>query len=124
MSHPVITIEDRPSGREVRAEQWLRGRRAIFAGALAAAEVLAYLIVRPNRWLAMLAVIGALVLCYALAKRVPAGIGRDVLWIVAFAQLGLIALPILVGVMQLMLAVVVVIALIALFVSVAIRFRK
>ena len=72
----------------------------------------------------MLAVIGVLALCYSLAKRVPAGIGRDVLWIVALAQLGLIALPILVGVVQLMVAVVVAIALIVLFVAVAIRFRK
>lgn len=124
MSHPVITIEDRPTTRDGRAQQWLRGRRAMFAGAMAAAEVVAYLIVRPNRWLAMLVVIGVLALCYSLAKRVPAGIGRDVLWIVAFAQLGLIALPILVGVVQLMVAVLVALALIVLFVSVAIRFRR
>ena len=96
----------------------------MFAGALAAAEVIAYVIVRPNRWLAMLAVIGVLALCYSLAKRVPAGIGRDLLWIVAIAQLGLIALPVLVGVVQLMVAALVAMALIALFVAVAVRFRR
>ncbi len=124
MSHPVITIEERPISREGRAQQWLRGRRVMFAGILAAAEVLGYVVARPNRWLAMLAVVALLAGCYSLAKRVPAGLGRDLLWIVAFAQIGLIAVPILVGVVQVMVAALVAIALIVLIVAVALRFRR
>ncbi len=125
MTHPVITIEDPTTGPTRRPPaSWLDGRRLLVALGLAVAEVIAYLIVDPNRWLAILFVGALLTLCIAISNRIPAGTPRDLLIVVGLAQALVIAVPILVGVVSLVIATVTVILLIALFVLIGLRLRR
>jgi len=124
VNHPVITIEDPSRGPAPSSAGWLQGRRLMLAGILAVAEVVAYLIVQPNRWLAILLVGAVLAGCIAVSGRIPAGTGRDLLLVVGLAQAVVIALPILVGVVTLLVAVLTVLLLIAVFVLIGLRFRR
>lgn len=126
MSHPVITIEDPTQGPQQRppSTSWLHGRRLAIAGGLAVAEVIAYLIRDPNRWFAILLVGAVLAACIALSSKVESGTGRDLILIVGLAQALVIALPILVGVFTLVFATLTVLALIAVFVVLGLRFRR
>lgn len=125
MTHPVITIEDPANGTpRPRPSGWLDGRRFLVALGLALAEVIAYLVVDPNRWLAILLVGVLLTLSIAVSNRIPAGTPRDLLIVVGLAQALVIAVPILVGVVSLVIATVTVILLIALFVLIGLRLRR
>ena len=88
------------------------------------AEVIAYLVLDPSRWIAIIAVGALLAGCIALSGRLKPGLGRDVVLIAGLAQAMLIALPILLGFVQLVLATVVVFLLIAVFVTIGLRFRR
>jgi len=124
VSHPVITIED-PSRSPARPPAgWLHGRRLMLAGILAVAEVIAYSVVEPSRWFAVILVGAVLALCIAVSGRIPAGTGRDLLLVVGLAQAMVIALPILVGVVTLVVATLTVLLLIAVFVVIGLRFRQ
>jgi hypothetical protein len=125
VTHPVITIEDPASGPvQRRPASWLDGRRLLVALGLAVAEIVAYLIVDPNRWLAILLVGALLTACIAISNRIPAGTPRDLLIVVGVAQALVIAVPILVGVVSLVIATVTVILIIALFVFIGLRLRR
>ena len=126
VSHPIITIEDPSQGPQTRppAASWLQGRRLAIAGGLAAAEVIVYLLQRPNRWFAILLVGAILAGCIALSGKVKSGTARDLILIVGLAQALVIALPILVGVFTLVIATLTVLALIAVFVVIGLRFRR
>ena len=124
MNLPVITIEEIPTTPEGRIRRWLRGRRLAVAAGLAFAEFLAYLIFQPSRILAILLVGAVLAACIALGGRVTNPLLRDVVFIVGFAQAMIIALPVLAGVLSLLVAGLVVIALIAFFVVIGLRLRR
>jgi hypothetical protein len=124
VNHPVITIEDPTRAPAPSSAGWLQGRRLMLAGILAVAEVVAYLIMGPNRWLAILLVGAVLAVCIAVSGRIPAGTGRDLLLVVGLAQAVVIALPILVGVVTLLVATLTVLLLIAVFVLIGLRFRR
>lgn len=125
MSLPVIVIEEIPSTPEGRAKRWLRGRRLALAAGLALAEIIAYLVFQPHRIVSILCVGAVLALCIALAGRVKRdGVLRDVLMIVGLAQGMVIALPVLAGIMSLVLAGLLVLAIIALFIMIGLRFRQ
>lgn len=125
MNLPIITIEEIPTTPEGRAKSWLRGRRLALAAGLALAEILAYLIFQPSRILSILCVGAVLALCIALGGRVKReGIMRDLLMIVGLAQGMIIALPVLAGVVSLVLAGLIVMALIAFFIMIGLRFRQ
>ena len=124
MEHPVITIEDPcrlPGGGE---PGWLHGRRLTIAAALAVAEVIAYLIIDPARWFGILLVGAALAVCIAVSGRMKSGIGRDLVLVAALAQVMVIALPVLVGFVTLVVAALLVLAVIAAFVVIGLRFRR
>jgi hypothetical protein len=124
VEHPVITLEDplRPPGRP--RQSWIHSRRFAIAGSVAVAEVIAYLVTDPSRWVAIV-VVGALLAGFiALSGRLKPGLARDVVLIAALAQAMLIALPILLGFVQIVFATVLVFALIALFVTIGLRFRR
>ena len=94
------------------------------AGGLAVAEVIAYLVLDPSRWIAIIVVGALLAGCIALSGRLKPGYARDLVLIAGLAQAMLIALPILLGFVQLVLATVVVLLLIAVFVTIGLRFRR
>jgi phosphatidylserine synthase len=124
--HPVITI-DEPSSSGRRPQPgggWLHGRRILLAGVLALAEIVAYLIVEPNRWFAVALVGVVLAAAIAVSGRIPAGQPRDIVLVVGLAQAMVIALPILVGVVTLVIATITVLLLIAVFVLIGLRFRR
>lgn len=88
------------------------------------AEVIAYLIMDPSRWVAII-LVGALLAGFiALSGRLKPGLWRDLALVAALAQAMLIALPILLGFVQLVLATIVVFALIAVFITIGLRFRR
>jgi len=124
MTLPVITIEEIPNTPEGRARRWLRGRKLMIAGGLAVAEVVLYLAYGPGRLLGLLLVVAALALFIALAGRVRPGLARDLLQIGALAQGMVVALPILAGVVSMVVAGILMLALIALFVVIGLRFRR
>lgn len=124
MAHPVITINEQPATPQGRAQQWLRGKRFMLAGALAAFEVIVYLIAQPGSFVGLLVVGAILAGCLALTGRTKPGLGHDLLLIAALAQMMVIALPILTGIVKLVVAALLVFALIALFVVIGLRFRK
>ena len=124
MEHPVITLDgsSSPTGRPQRS--WIHTRRFTVAGVLAIAEVITYLVMDPSRWVAII-LVGALLAGFiALSGRLKPGLARDLVLIAALAQAMLIALPILLGFVQLVFATVVVFALIALFIAIGLRFRR
>jgi len=121
MSDP-LTIEARPSSARERMRQKLKGRRIMLSGVLALLEVLAFIIWRPSApLLATLAVV-VLVLSVMAATRVPRGLLRDILWIVAIAQVIVVAIPLVVGAGVLIGLITAVILIVAL-VGVAARWR-
>ncbi len=124
VEHPVITLDgpSQPPGRPQRS--WIHSRRFVVAGGLAVAEVIAYLVLDPSRWLGIVVVGALLAGCIALSGRLKPGFGRDVVLIAALAQAMLIALPIMLGFVQLVLATFVVFLLIAVFVTIGLRFRR
>ena len=121
MSDPLV-IEARPETAGGRLSQWLRGRRLMLSGILALAEVVAFLIWRPSAVLMGALAVALLVVSVALATRLPAGVLRDVLWIVAIAQSIVVVIPLVVG-LSLVAALVVAIGLIVALVVVAARWR-
>lgn len=123
VEHPVITLDDptQPPARSQRS--WIHTRRFAIAGALAVVEVIAYLVMEPSRWFAIVVVGAALAGLIALSGRIKPGLTRDVVLIGALAQAMVIALPILVGFVQIVLATIVVFALIAIFIAIGLRFR-
>lgn len=124
MNHPVITIEDPSRPQPGRTPSWLQRRWLLLAGGLALAELLAYFIVEPNRWFAILLVGSVLAACIALYSRVPPGNPRDLMLVVGIAQGLVIGLPVLLGVVTLVVATVTVLLLIALFVFIGLRLRR
>lgn len=124
MEHPVITIHDPSRLPAGQGGSWLRGRRLVVASGLAVAEVLAYVIAEPSRWLAIVLAGAVLAGCIALSGRMRPGVARDLVLVVALAQAMVIALPILVGVVTLVVATLLVFLLIAVFVVIGIRFRR
>jgi hypothetical protein len=121
VSDPLV-IEVRPDSPGGRARQWLRGRRVMLAGILALAEVVAFLIWRPSAVLMGALAVALLIVCVALATRLPAGVFRDLLWIVAIAQGIVVVIPLVVG-LSLVAALLVAIGLIAALVVIAARWR-
>jgi hypothetical protein len=121
VSDPLV-IEARPDTPAGRARQWLRGRRVMLSGILALAEVVAFLIWRPSAVLMGALAVALLVVSVAVATRVPAGVFRDVLWIVAIAQAIVVVIPLVVG-LSLVAALAVAIGLIVALVVVAARWR-
>ena len=94
------------------------------AGGLAVAEVIVYLVLDPSRWLGIVVVGALLAGCIALSGRLKPGFGRNVVLVAALAQGMLIALPIMLGFVQLVFATFVVFLLIAVFVTIGLRFRR
>lgn len=124
VEHPVITLDgpSQPGGRPQKS--WIHSRRFVVAGGLAVAEVIAYLVMDPSRWVGIVVVGALLAGCIALSGRIKPGLGRDLVLIAGLAQAMLIALPILLGFVQLVFATVVVFLLIAVFVTIGLRFRR
>ena len=123
MEHPVITIDDTAAAPARLRHSRIHSRLAI-AGGLALAEVVAYLAVDPSRWLAVVLVGAVLATCIALSGRLAPGLGRDLVVIAGIAQAMVIALPLLLGFLQLVVAAVVVVVIIALFITIGLRFRR
>ena len=121
VSDPLV-IEARADTATGRLRQWLRGRRLMLSGILALVEVIAFLIWRPSAVLMATLAVVLLVVCVAGATRLPAGLLRDVLWIVAIAQAIVVVIPLVVG-LSLVAALIVAIALIVALVAVAARWR-
>ena len=121
MSDPLV-IEARPETASGRADRWLRGRRLLLAGILALAEVVAFLVWRPSALLMGALAVALLVVTVAVATRIPAGVARSVLWIIAIAQGIVVVIPLVVG-LSLVAALVVAIGLIVALVVVAARWR-
>ena len=122
MAQAPYVIEGGPRGPAARLSLWLRGRRFLLAGILALAQVLAVVVWEPSFVLASLAAFLEILIALTLAARVPKGLLRDVLVIVAIAEAMVVVLPLVLGlsvVLGLLVAVVLLVALIAL----AIRFR-
>ena len=124
MEHPVITIDDTAAAPARLRHSRIHSRRLAIAGGLALAEVVAYLAVDPSRWLAVVLVGGVLATCIALSGRLAPGLGRDLVVIAGIAQAMVIALPLLLGFLQLVLAAVVVVVIITLFITIGLRFRR
>ena len=94
----------------------------MLSGILALVEVIAFLIWRPSAVLMATLAVVLLVVCVAGATRLPPGLLRDVLWIVAIAQAIVVVIPLVVG-LSLVAALIVAIALIVALVAVAARWR-
>lgn len=109
-------------GRPQRS--WIHTRRFVLAGSLAVAEVVAYLVMDPSRWVAIVIVGALLAGLITLSGRIKPSVARDVVLIGALAQAMVIALPILLGFVQLVLATIVVFVLIAIFIAIGLRFRR
>jgi hypothetical protein len=115
-------IEQPPRGAGARLSLWLRGRRLLLAALLALAEVVALIVWRPSVLLAVAAAAIVLVLAVMGATRLPRGVGRDLLWIVALAQGLVVVLP-LVLTISLVAGLLVAALLLAALVVVALRLR-
>jgi hypothetical protein len=92
---PIIDQPER--GTAARLSLWLRARRLSLAGALALAEVVAVLATRPSTLFASALVFVVLVLAVMAIPRVPRGVWRDLLVIVAIAQGLVLLIPIVIG---------------------------
>lgn len=124
VEHPVITLDDPSAPPAPIRPSAIRSRRFAIAGGLALAEIVAYVAIEPSRWLAVILVGAVLAACIALSGRVAPGVGRDMVVITGIAQALVIALPLLLGFLQLVFAAVLVIVLIALFIAIGLRFRR
>jgi len=122
VANPPYVIEQRPRGLGPRLSLWLRGRRFMLAGLLALAEVIALVIWRPSFLLASVVAFIVLVVAIAIAVRIPRGVARDLLWIVAIAEGMVVILPLALG-LSVVLGLVVAVALLVALVALAIRFR-
>jgi hypothetical protein len=118
---PLI-IEERPRGAGPRASAWLRGRRFFLAAMLALAEIVAVLVWRPGTMLAMLGSLLVLGIAGWGVIRLRPGVLRDVLWIVALAQVFVTVVPLVIGFSLAIGAIIAIVAVIALAV-VAFRYR-
>ena len=96
MADPLV-IEARPPTLRGRASRWLRGRRLLLAGFVALVEVVLFIVWRPSAVLLALLAVALLVVSVAVATRLPMGLLRDVLWIVAIAQGIVVLIPLVVG---------------------------
>jgi hypothetical protein len=94
----------------------------MLSGILALAEVVAFLIWRPSAVLMGALAVAVLVVAVAIATRLPAGVLRDLLWIIAIAQGIVVVIPLVVG-LSLVAALVVAIGLILALVVIAARWR-
>jgi hypothetical protein len=92
-----LVIEARPATLRGRARRWLRGRRLLLAGFVALVEVVLFILWRPSAVLLAVLAVALLVVSIAVATRLPAGLLRDVLWIVAIAQGIVVLIPLVVG---------------------------
>lgn len=110
MSDPLV-IEQPPSGPAGRLRAGLKGRWIPIAGAVAVVELILFILVWPGTFIFALIVGAILVLALMSAFRSPAGLTRDMLFIVALAQVPLFAVPVIIG-LSVVLAVVAVIAVI------------
>lgn len=124
VEHPVITLDDPSAPPAPVRRSALRSRRFAVAGGLALAEIVAYVAIEPSRWFAVVLVGVVLAACIALSGRVAPGLGRDLIVVTGIAQALVIALPLLLGFVQLVFAAVLVIVLIALFITIGLRFRR
>ncbi len=124
VDHPVITIDDSAAPPARLRHPGIHSRRLAIAGGLALAEVVTYLAFDPSRWLAVVLVGTLLAACIALSGRLAPGLGRDLMVIAGIAQAMVIALPLLLGFLQLVLAAVLVVVIITLFITVGLRFRR
>ncbi len=124
MEHPLITLDDAsPAPGRIRRSA-IHSRRFTIAGGLALAEVIAYVATDPSRWRAIVLVGAVLAACIALSGRLAPGRARNMVQIVGIAQGMVIALPLLLGFVQLVFAAVLVIVLIVLFIAIGLRFRR
>jgi hypothetical protein len=121
VSDPLV-IEARPQTTAGRADRWLRGRRLLLSGILALAEVIAFLVWRPSAVLMGALAVALLVVSVAVATRIPPGVARSLLWIIAIAQAIVVVIPLVVG-LSLVTALVVAIGLIVALVVLAARWR-
>jgi hypothetical protein len=121
MADPLV-IEARPPTLRGRASRWLRGRRILLAGLLALAEVVAFLVWRPNALLLVALAVALLVVSLWVATRVSPGLVRDVLWIVAIAQGIVVLIPLVVG-LSVLAGLLVALVLIIGLILVAVRWR-
>jgi hypothetical protein len=121
MADPLV-IEARPPTLRGRASRWLRGRRILLAGLIALAEVVAFLVWRPNGFLLVAGSVALLVVCLWLATRVSQGLLRDILWIVAIAQGIVVLIPLVVG-LSVLAGLLVALVLIIGLILVAVRWR-
>jgi hypothetical protein len=121
MADPLV-IEARPPTLRGRASRWLRGRRILLAGLLALAEVVAFLVWRPNALLLVALAVALLVVSLWVATRVSPGLVRDVLWIVAIAQGIVVLIPLAVG-LSVLAGLLVALVLIIGLILVAVRWR-
>ena len=121
MADPLV-IEARPPTLRGRASRWLRGRRILLAGLLALAEVILFLVWRPNAFLLVALAVALLVVSVWLATRVSAGLLRDILWIVAIAQGMVVVVPLVVG-LSVLAGLLVALVLIIGLILVAVRWR-
>jgi hypothetical protein len=96
MVDPLV-IEVRPTTLRGRASRWLRGRRLLLAGFVALVEVVLFILWRPSAVLLAVLAVALLIVSVAVATRLPVGLLRDVLWIVAIAQGIVVLIPLVVG---------------------------
>lgn len=121
MADPLV-IDARPTTFRGRASRWLRGRRLLLAGLVALIEVVAFILWRPSAVLLAALAVALLVVSVWLATRVPAGLLRDVLWIVAIAQGIVVLIPLVVG-LSVLAGLLVALVLIVGLILVAVRWR-
>ena len=113
MPRPVLEHGTTTTGR------WLRERRLRFALWIAVVEGLLVVFHVIPRWLALLAVLGALAFYWLVGRRLTVDTGRQASWILAVSQLFVALVPVLLFLVTTLaviaLAILVLVALIALF---------
>ncbi|MCU0308897.1 MAG: hypothetical protein MUE51_14245 [Thermoleophilia bacterium] len=97
MEEYPLVIDEKPTGVRGRARAALRGRRIAITVVLALVEVVAFLIWRPSVVLVTLFAGLVLALAVLLAVRLKAGLGRDLVMIVAGAQALVVGIPLAIG---------------------------
>jgi hypothetical protein len=118
---PII-IDEPPRGTRDRARHWLRSRRISLAAVLALIEVLYVLIARPGTlFFSSLALIVLVLAAFGVSRLRP-GVPRDVLLVVAIAQVLVLAIPLVVG-FSFLLGIIAAIALLVVVVAAAFRLR-
>lgn len=124
MGHPVITIVDPPENRSEQVRRRLRARRWGFAALLALVEIIIYAVARPPQAITILIIGAVLVGCFWLARRLREGLGKELVRIAGLAQGMVIALPLIAGVVKFVVALIVILALIILVTTIALRFGR